>query len=217
MIDRKAFWISATIVLATSGAALWRLSLLPDWNAMPVEGPNTHHTVTGLTLFFGPALLLLAIGIAFVREWMTGGPEESRKPWRRWSGLLVVSFGLILALLQVFLIARSLIPGVELYGDKVDRLIMILLGVALIALGNVMPKLPWLQARPGLLHLDPWQRNRHLRLTGKFFVLLGTVLAVGGILLSRHAVYPILFLLVPAGIAASIGYRIRLRREPSPQ
>jgi hypothetical protein len=38
MIDRKALWISLLLVVAMVVASLWRLSLLPDWRHVPLDG-----------------------------------------------------------------------------------------------------------------------------------------------------------------------------------
>ena len=50
MIDRKALWIFIAVILAMTGATIWQLSLLPDWRDMPLGGPGSHNTVSGLVL-----------------------------------------------------------------------------------------------------------------------------------------------------------------------
>jgi len=59
MIDRKALWIFIAAFLAVTGASIWQLNLLPDWRHMPLGGPGSHNTVSGLVLFAAPASLLL--------------------------------------------------------------------------------------------------------------------------------------------------------------
>ncbi len=41
MINRKAFWISLLVLFVMIAADFWRLSLLPDWRHVPVEGPGS--------------------------------------------------------------------------------------------------------------------------------------------------------------------------------
>ena len=55
MIDRKALLLFIAIFLAMTGTAIWQLSLLPDWRHMPLGGPHSHNTVSGLVLFASPA------------------------------------------------------------------------------------------------------------------------------------------------------------------
>jgi len=40
MIDRKTLWILLLLCLAMTAAAVWRLSLLPDWHHMPFSPPR---------------------------------------------------------------------------------------------------------------------------------------------------------------------------------
>ena len=66
MIDRKALWIFVAAFLATTGAAIWQLSLLPDWRHMPLGGRGSYSTVSGLVLLFGSLMLTaLAAGICY--------------------------------------------------------------------------------------------------------------------------------------------------------
>lgn len=75
MIDRKTLWIFVAAFLATTGAAIWQLSLLPDWRQMPLGGPGSHNSVSGLVLFATPVSVLLFMLSPFI-QWLAL-PKES--------------------------------------------------------------------------------------------------------------------------------------------
>jgi hypothetical protein len=217
MIDRKALWISLLVVFAMIAADFWRLSLLPDWHYMAVTGPADSHTVNGFMLLVGPAGLLLFMAVLFARKWFASGPEENVRPWRKWSGLMLLSWTAIVALMQAFIIARSL--G---FVGGLDRLTVAhgfnaLMGILIMVLGNMMPKLPWLTMRFRPLQLDPWQWNRQLRFMGRLLVGIGAFIAIGGFLLPKGSFLPFLVSLWLATFVAGIWHRARVRREPSPR
>ena len=106
MIDRKALWIFIAVILAMTGATIWQLSLLPDWRHMPLGGPGSHNTVSGLILFAAPASLLLFWVSPFI-QWLAL-PKETLPSLRRWSGKWIVSMSLFMALVQAFVLTRSL-------------------------------------------------------------------------------------------------------------
>ena len=214
MIDRKALWISILIFLAITAATLWRLSLLPDWHHVPMDGPAGHRTASPFTLFRAPAGLLIEIALLFARKWLVSGSEESIQSWSRWGGLAIVSISAIIAVVQAVTIARSLGLGAGLDRMAVAHGMQVLMGILVMMLGNALPKMPWLSARFRPFRLDPWQWNRHLRLMGKLMVGLGLFVAVGGPLLPPALFRTVVFGLWLAMMAASIAYRIKLRREP---
>lgn len=216
MIDRKALWIVALGFFAMMAAAFWRISLLPDWSHFPLNDPGDPQSRNSIWLFVGPLCLLLSTVLMFSRRWFASGSEENIQPWRRWSSMKLVPYTGIVLLMQAFILARSL--G---FGSKLDRLtfahgIMVLIGLLIVVFGNAMPKMPWLSMRLRPFRLDPWQWNRHLRFMGRATVFLGLFVAIGGPLLPAQWFAPVFFSLWLAMMAASIAYRIKLRREQSP-
>jgi hypothetical protein len=217
MIDRKALWFSITAILAMFAAAIWRFSLLRDWHQMPVGEPNEHHIVSGLVLFIPPATLLLSVSGLFARKWFASGPEESVAPWRRWGSTLLISYAAILPVMQAFMIARTLGHVALVDALMIARVFAVVVGILMAVVGNALPKLPWLSARFRPLKLDPWQQNRQLRFVGKLMVGMGLFIALGPFLLEPKKLLPVMIVLWLAMMTASIAYRIKLRREPSPQ
>jgi hypothetical protein len=214
MIDRKALWISILIFLAITAATLWRLSLLPDWHHVPMDGPAGQRSASAFYLFSAPAALLLEIALLFGRKWWVSGPEESIQSWSRWGGQAIVTISAIIAVVQAIAIARSLGLGAGLDRMAVGHGMQVLMGIFVMMLGNALPKMPFLSVRFRPFRLDPWQWNRHLRLIGKLMVGLGFFVAVGGPLLPHPLFRNIVLGLWLAMMAANILYRIKLRREP---
>jgi hypothetical protein len=52
MIDRKALGILILLCLATTAAAIWRLSLLADWTQLPIVTPSGPGTRNSLVFLF---------------------------------------------------------------------------------------------------------------------------------------------------------------------
>jgi hypothetical protein len=65
----SALWIFIAVFLATTGAAIWQLSLLPDRRHMPLGGPGSHNSVSGLVVFATPVSLLLFMLSPFI-QWL---------------------------------------------------------------------------------------------------------------------------------------------------
>ena len=216
MIDRKALWIAAMIFLAMIAATVWRLSLLPDWTHFPLNGPGDPRNRDSFWLFVSPACLLFVAACLFARKWFATGPEENVQPWRKWSGMMLLPYTVIIALMQAFVIARSLGFAAGLDRIMVVHGMLVLMGILLMVLGNATPKLPWLAVRFRPMQLDPWQWNRQLRFMGRLLVGIGAFIAIGGVLLPVWTFFPVLVCLWFATLAAGIWHRIKLRREPSP-
>ena len=108
MIDRKALWILILLCLAMTAAAVWRLSLLPDWHHMPMLTPKGLVVKNGLVLFVPPLSLLFMLAVAFATKWLVTGPDEAIQARQRHSRLILLGTGMLMALAQAFIIGRSL-------------------------------------------------------------------------------------------------------------
>ncbi|HKU55089.1 MAG TPA: hypothetical protein VJP60_06975 [Rhizomicrobium sp.] len=216
MIDRKALWILILLCLAMTAAGFWRLSLLPDWHHMPVNGPGDRHTVNGLLIFWGSFALLLMMLIVFVRRWLVSGPEESGQPWRRWSTLILIANAMIVVLMQAFITARSLGFGQTIDRRAVAHTAQVAVGILMVMMGNALPKMPWLSARFRPFRLDPWQWNRQMRFVGKLMVGLGLFFALVPLLLPPRMAFPALAGAWLVTMMASFWHRTKVKREPSP-
>jgi hypothetical protein len=97
----------------------------------------------------------------------------------------------------------------------VSHVVFVATGIFLMAVGNMLPKMPWLTAR--FRPLDPWQWNQHLRFAGKLTVVIGLFLAVGMPLLPITMGLPVSIGLAITTITVSFWHRAKVRREPSPQ
>jgi hypothetical protein len=213
MIDRKALWIYIAVILAMTGATIWQLSLLPDWRHMPLGGPGSHNTVSGLVLFAAPVSLLLFMVSPFI-QWLSL-PRETLPSLRRWSGKWIVSMSVLMALLQAFVLARSL-GMVSPSGLGTARGGSVMIGIMFIIIGNITPKMP-VPPQRNSFQPDPWTVSRRLRFGGKLFVGLGLVFVLGGILLPIEYWEPVFGSLMLTALAAGIWYSIKLRHERSLQ
>lgn len=217
MIDRKSLWISLLVLSAMVAADFWRLSLLPDWNHVPAEGPGNSYTLPVFMLFVPALALLFTMGVLFARKWFRSGPEEAVQPWRRWHGLVLLFNTVITASAQAFMLARSLGALQSVDRLTLSHVISVVTGIFMMLVGNMVPKLPRLSARFRHAQLDPWQWNRHLRFAGKLMVVFGLLIAVGMPLLPLEMVRPVTLGLTLAFIAVSYWHRAKVKREPSPQ
>jgi hypothetical protein len=213
MIDRKALWIFIAIFLAMTGASVWQLSLLPDWRHIPLGGPGSHNTVSGLILFAAPASLLLFMVSPFM-QWLAL-PKESLPSLRRWSGKWIVSTSVFVALLQAFVLARSL-GLVSPSNLGVARGGSVMIGVMFLIFGNIAPKVP-VPPQRNSFQLDSWKVSRMLRFGGKLFVGLGLAFVLGGILFPLEYWESVFGSLMLTALAAGIWYSIKLRHERSLQ
>jgi hypothetical protein len=218
MINRKALWISILLVFAMIAANIWRLSLLPDWHHVPLEGPGSH-LVPVFWTFLPPLMALFAIAFFFAVNWKFGpeqaSPKEAVQSWRRHQGLALV-FGVgILALAQAFNIARSLGALQSVDRLTLGHVMMVATGIFLMIFGNSLPKIPWLTER--FRPLDPWQWNQHRRFQGKLMFVLGLFIAAGMPLLPFKMVLPVMIGVTLTTVVVSLWHRAKVRREPSPQ
>jgi hypothetical protein len=213
MIDRKALWIFIAIFLAMTGASVWQLSLLPDWRHIPLGGPGSHNTVSGLILFAAPASLLLFMVSPFI-QWLAL-PKESLPSLRRWSGRWIVSTSVFMALLQAFVLTRSL-GLVSPSNLGVARGGSVMIGVMFLIFGNIAPKVP-VPPQRNSFQLDSWKVSRMLRFGGKLFVGLGLAFVLGGILFPLEYWESVFGSLMLTALAAGVWYSIKLRHERSLQ
>lgn len=209
MIDRKALWIFIAAFLATTGASVWQLSLLPDWRHMPLGGPNSHNTVSGLLLFGAPASLLSFMVMPFI-QWLTA-PEETLPSWRRWSGKWIVSWSVFWVVLQAFVLVHFLgIVSLSNLGTARGGSVMI--GIVFMIVGNLAPKAPS-RSQSNSSQLDTWRVSRMFRFAGKLLVGLGLAFVLGGILLPLEYWHLVFLCLMLAALTAGIWYSIKLRHE----
>jgi hypothetical protein len=209
MIDRKTLWIFIAAFLAMTGASIWMLSLLPDWRHMPLGGPHSHNTVSGLLLFAAPASLLSFLVAPFI-QWLAA-PKETLPSWRRLSGKWIVSWSVFLALLQAFILAHSL-GIVSLSNLDTARGGSVMIGIVFMIVGNFAPKVPS-QSQCNSSQLDTWRVSRMFRFAGKLFVGLGLAFVLGGILLPLEYWQPVFLCLMLGAVTADIWYSIKLRHE----
>jgi uncharacterized membrane protein len=216
MIERKALWISAAIILAMIAASVWRLGLAPDWHHIFLGRPGHRHAVSWVYLFIAPLCVLIFTGILFARKWLTAGPQDALQSWQHWSGIWVVSNSVIIGLFHAALISRSLGFGPKMAPLTLARIEWVAMGILMIVLGNTLPKLPWLLVRFRRFQLDPWQSNRQTRFAGKLMVGMGLFLAIAAPLLPVKMMLPAMTGVWLAAMATSFWHRAKVRREPSP-
>ena len=211
MIERKALWIFIAVILAMTGATIWQLSLLPDWRHMPLGGPGSHNTVSGLVLFAAPASLLFFMVSPFI-QWLAL-PKETLPSLRRWSGKWIVSTSVFTALLQAFVLTRSL-GLVSPSNLGMARGGSVMIGIMFMIIGNIAPKMP-VPPQRNSFQPDSWKVSRMLRFGGKLFVGLGLAFVLGGILFPLEYWESVFGSLMLTALAAGIWYSIKLRHERS--
>ncbi len=216
MIDRKGLWTLILLCLAMTAAAVWRLSLLPDWTHVPILTPKGMVMKNGLVLFMGPLALLFITAVFAIQKWLISGPEEALATWYRNGSLLPMMGGVFIALMQVFLISRSFGHGFGLNPEIVARAGMGVTGILTMMFGNVVPKLPRLSKRFAALNLDPWQSARHTRFGARMTVAFGLAMTIAAVLLPISAVAPIFLTSMVAFFGAVYWHRRKLKKEPSP-
>jgi len=216
MIDRKALWILLLLCLAMTAAAIWRLSLLPDWTHVPfMVGRNGPHTEHGLVLFVAPLSMLVMIAIAFGTKWLVSGPDEAIKTHQRRNRLTLVGTGVMGALMQSFIIGRSLGYGNSVDAEALSRAVIMVSAILVMIQGNNMPKLPWISSRFPAFQLDPWQSARARRFAGWLSIAYGLALIAAAALLPARAMAPIVMAFTPVYLGAIIWNCFRLKREAS--
>lgn len=217
MINRKALWISSVLVVAMVAANIWRLSLLPDWHHVPVEGLRDSRSIPVLWTFIPPLAVLFVMGMVICRKWLRSGPEEALRPWRLYNGVTLVFSAGMGALAQAFNIARSLGALQSMDRPTLARFIIVVTGVFMMLIGNVTPKMPRLSSRFRYAQLDPWQWNQQARFSGKLAVVYGLFYAVGMPLLPLKIMIPMAIGLPLMVIAVNRWHRAKVRAKSSSQ
>lgn len=215
MIDRKGLWILILLCLTMAAAAVWRLSLLPDWHHMPMMTPKGLVTKNGLVLFAPPLSLLFMLIAAFATKWLVTGPDEAIEARQRHSRLILLGTGMLVALAQTFIIGRSLGHGFGLNPEILARAMLMASAIMLTTYGNSIPKLPRVSKRIAAFNLDPWQSARSRRLAGRLTVALGLFQIIAAMLLPVRAITPIVMVLCLAYLGAISWHVFWLKREPS--
>lgn len=216
MMDRRGLWALILFCLAMTAAAVWRLSLLPHWTQMPMLAAQGMTTKNGLVLFITPLALLFMIGVYSAQRWLVSGPDEALAVWYRHGSLLPMTGGVLLALMQAFVISRSFGHAVGLNPEFVARALMGVTGILTMMFGNVAPKLPMLSKRFAALNLDPWRAARLRRFGARLTVALGLAMTIAAVLLSISAVAPAFLTAALAFYGALFWYRYKLKNEPRP-
>jgi len=216
MIDRKPLWFLILLCLAMTAAAVWRLSLLPDWTQMPMPTPRGMVTRSGLVLFIQPLCVLFTIAALDAPKWLASRPNEALATLYRRIRLVPMATGVLLALMQAFLISRSLGHCFGLNPVAIARIGMTVTGIMIIMQGNIIPKLPRVPSRFAALNLDPWQSARSRRFAGRMTVVLGLAEIAGAILLPLRAITVTVLMLTLVFCGAIIWNMVRVKREPSP-
>jgi hypothetical protein len=216
MIDRKGFWILILLCMAMTAAAVWRLSLLPDWHYMPMPTPKGPVTRNGLVLFVPPLSLLFMLAVAFATKWLVTGPDEAIEARQRHSRLILLGTGMLTALAQTFIIGRSLGHSQGLNPEFFARAVLIVSAIMLTTYGNSIPKQPRVSKRIAAFNLDPWQSVRSRRLAGRLTVAFGLFQIIAAMLLPVRAITPIVMVLALAYLGAIFWHVFWLKREPSP-
>jgi hypothetical protein len=216
MINRKALWISILVLFAMIAANLWRLSLLPDWRHVPVEGPGSR-SIPVFWTFVPPMAVLFTMGIFFARKWLRSGPEEAVQRWSGLYGAMLLFNTAICASAEAFNLARSMGALQSIDRPTLAHSIMVVTGVSMVLVGNMTPKMPWLTSRFRYAQLDPWQWNQHVRFSGKLAVVAGLFFAVGMPLLPLKITFPLAIGLALVVIAVNHWHRAKVRGASSPQ
>jgi len=217
MIDRKTLWILWLFIAATAAAAIWRLSLLPDWTQVPFpagrDGPHTEH---GLWLFVTPLCILLMLALAWGTQRLVSGPDAAMQAHQRNSKLVLLGTGVIATLMQGFVIGRSLGYGNGVDGDVLSRGVIVLVAILIMIQGNSMPKLPWISSRFPAFDLDPWQQVRSRRFAGRMSIAFGLAMIAAALLLPVSIVPFLVMALALSYLGVIVWHALKVKREPSP-
>jgi hypothetical protein len=182
MIDRKAFWISGTLVVAMLAAALWRVTQLADWTQLPHRGVAPLWLTSSAWLLVAPGTVVISMLSLTMQAGMFDASEEVLRPWKKWGGSYLVAISVIMTLLQAFIIAGSLRLLTPIAPMLFLRGMFVVSGLLLAVMSNGLPKLPWLPSRFAPAATDPDTGAKSLRVRGWLGVLFGLGAIVTGLL-----------------------------------
>ena len=213
MIDRKGFWFCIACILVMCAAAFWRISLLPDWHALPRfnDSGAPISSITSLILFVSPGGIALVLLIQRAGRWLIKSPDEAIKPWKKWNRLLMVAMSVVMTLSQSFIIARSLGIFPPVTSVQMARGTFVVMGVLLIIVFNSLPKLPWLNTR--FLDLDSANGARFMRARAYFGIVLGLLMIVTGLFVPIGALRSVIWGAFAVVMVCTWIFRICLRRS----
>jgi hypothetical protein len=215
MIDRKAFWISGTLVVAMLAAALWRVTQLADWTQLPRHGASSAplwHTSSAWLLVAPGAIVVAGIALLTMRMGMVDASDEALRPWKKWGGSYLIAYSAIMASLQAFIIAGTLGLLGPISPVLFFRGIIVVFGLLLIVTSNGLPKLPWLPSRFALVDIDPDKGAKSLRFRGWLGVLSGLGALVTG-LLPLGMMRPAILSIVVSWVVGGLFFRFATKRN----
>ena len=216
MIDRKAFTILILLALAMAAAAVWRLSLLPDWTAVPFTGPSGPFTRHGLVLFISPLSILFMLAIGWGTSRLVSGTEEAIAAYQRLNRNVMLGVSALTVLMHGYIISRSLGLAEALDGEVLARGTVVITAILVMIHGNALPKMPWLSSRIPSFQLDAWQSARSRRFAGWTSIVMSMAMIAAALLMPMKAVAPIVMGLSLVYLGAIIWYALKVKREPSP-
>ena len=178
-----AFWISALLVAASAGVALWAWFALPPGAGVPTHylGLDGHrHAGVSRT-----ALWVIPLVSAMVTTALTFGPKVTGRRVEAFApelyGMILIATTGLLLVVESTLVERAFDPGFN-----VMRPVAMATGVLLLAVGNYLGKArqnsvvglktPWTLADPRV-----WDKTH--RFTGRAMFIGGLVLIAAGFLL----------------------------------
>jgi hypothetical protein len=212
MIRKHAFTLIWILVAAMTAAALWRLSLLPDWSrvTMAREDGAPLRSASSAWLFLCPAILAFA-AISHARSIrLAQGRPEAVQSLRRYSATLLLAMATIATLVQGVMLGRSL--GLALPYEAIARSFFVVLGLLMALFGNRMPKLPWVTSKA--VFLDDASLQKIRRINGLWMVVAGAVSALSGLLLQPlHLAAWLVLALTLGGVVAIRTYAFWLKQR----
>lgn len=212
MIRKYALPLAWILVTVMTAAALWRLSLLPDWSRLTMarEDGTASHAASSLSLFICPAIVAFAAIRHALSMRRAQGKPEAVQAVRRFSATLLLAMGVTSALIQGIILGRSL--GMALPYEAIARCFFVVLGLLMALFGNRLPKLPWVTSSH--LHLNDADIQKLRRLNGIWMVAMGLAFALGGALLTPLHRTVWLILPLTLGVVGITAYTRWLGQHP---
>jgi hypothetical protein len=169
MIDRKAAFVCAALVVLMLVAAVWRTTLPHDWTALAIP---TGTPSPALLLFIFPAASALVVAALYWNGRGAAANDAKARPWRTWGTSLSIGYCVGLLLLQGLVIVRSFGLDVAVDLAALARAGGIVLSLMSLLAINQMPKLPWFERAfgPGR-ELGPIYGPRYVRLQSRVAVV----------------------------------------------